>query len=159
MRNVKLNTSKIIIACIISAFFIVGCSSHFASQVRKVTYPPDFKYTKQADLRSDMHQLAQQMALLDTALGKSEDTSFKASEYESDIQREQVLNALRNMGKIASRLEAGETGANHPFMDDYMKGFISQIDKARTAASLQPPRYYFAGQVSGGCTSCHKINR
>ncbi|GAB54551.1 hypothetical protein GPUN_0404 [Glaciecola punicea ACAM 611] len=34
-------------------------------------------------------------------------------------------------------------------MDDYVQDFVSEINKARTAASLQQPRYYFAGKVSG----------
>lgn len=151
--------SKVIVVVAIVASVLVGCSSQFASSVRKVTYPPDFKYTDQSDLRSDMHQLAIQMAILDKALVNPLDQTQTQTQTEPELQREQVLNALRNMGKIASRLHAGETGANHPFMDDFMQGFISEIDKARTAASLQPPRYYFAGKISGGCASCHKINR
>lgn len=152
--------NKIIIVTAISAFVIVGCSSQFASSVRKVTYPPDFKYTEQADLRTDMNRLAQQMALLDKALVTPiVPNQIEQIPIEPEIQREQVLSALRNMGKIAARLHAGGTGANHPFMDDYMQGLISKIDKARVAASIENPRYYFAGQVSGGCTNCHKVNR
>jgi hypothetical protein len=147
--------SKNILVTVISTLVLVGCSSQFASSVRKVTYPPDFKYTEQAELRSNMHQLAMQMAILDKALV----IGLDQVQNEPELQREQVLTALRNMGKIASNLNAGETGANHPFMDDYMKGFISEIDKAKTAASLQPPRYYFAGKISGGCAGCHNVNR
>lgn len=155
MISLTMALSKIIVVMAISTFVLVGCSSQFASSMRKVTYPPDFKYTEQADLSSDMNRLAHQMALLDKALVKP----FEQTQNEPEVQREEVLTALRIMGKIASRLQAGETGANHPFMDDYMQGFISQIDKARTAASLEQPRYYFAGKVSGGCTNCHKVNR
>jgi hypothetical protein len=36
---------------------------------------------------------------------------------------------------------------------------MSKVDKARVAASFEQPRYYFAGKVAGGCTSCHKVNR
>lgn len=155
MKKIRLSKRSIIIVWFLSAFFIVGCSSQLASSIRKVTYPPDFTYTEQADLRSDMKQLGYQMALLDTALVPP----TYEGEFEAEIQREKVIGILQNMGKIASRLQAGKSGANHPFMDDYMQGFISELDTARTAASLQPPRYYFAGKISGGCTSCHKVNR
>tara|TARA_R110000765_G_scaffold121717_1_gene218041 strand:+ start:191 stop:658 length:468 start_codon:yes stop_codon:yes gene_type:complete len=155
MKNLRIALSKIAVTVVISTFVLVGCSSQFNSSLRKVTYPPDFKYTEQADLSSDMNRLAHQMALLDTALDKP----LEQSQNEPDLQREQVLNALKNIGKIASSLKGGDMGANHPFMEDYMQDFVSQIDKARTAASLPEPRYYLAGKVSGGCTNCHAVNR
>ncbi|WP_158768596.1 hypothetical protein [Paraglaciecola sp. L1A13] len=155
MKNLRIALSKIAVTAVISTFVLVGCSSQFNSSLRKVTYPPDFKYTEQADLSSDMNRLAHQMALLDTALDKP----LEQSQNEPDLQREQVLNALKNIGKIASSLKGGDMGANHPFMEDYMQDFVSQIDKARTAASLPEPRYYLAGKVSGGCTNCHAVNR
>jgi len=134
---------------------IASCNSQFASQVRKVTYPPDFTYTEQSELRSNMAQLSQQMVLLEIALNTAPEQTTQA--YEA--QREAVLNSLREMEKIASRLKAGNAGANHPFMDDYMQDFIVKVDKARVAASFEAPRYYFAGKVAGACTSCHKVNR
>lgn len=135
--------------------FVVGCSSQFATAVRKVTYPPDFTYTPQGELRSDMAQLAQQMVLLDQALASTAEDSDAAREK----QRQQVLFTLRNMGRIATSLKASETGTNHPFMQDYMQDFIAKIDQARGGAAIQPPRYFFAGKLSGGCTNCHKVNR
>ena len=155
MYNVRIALSKIAVTAVISTFVLVGCSSQFNSSLRKVTYPPDFKYTEQADLSSDMNRLAHQMALLDIALDKPSAQGNSVP----DAQREQVLTALKNIGKIASSLKGGDMGANHPFMEDYMQDFVSQIDKARTAASLPEPRYYLAGKVSGGCTNCHTVNR
>ena len=131
--------------------FVVGCSSQFATKVRKVTYPPDFNYTVQADLRSDMDKLAQQMVLLEQALASKAEDDNDAHEK----QRQQVLFTLRNMERIATSLKAGDTGANHPFMQD----FIAKIDQARGGASIEPPRYFFSGKLSGGCTNCHKVNR
>ena len=54
----------VISVCIV----MIGCSSQMAASMRKVTYPPDFTYTKQADLRTDMDQLAKQMVILEQAL-------------------------------------------------------------------------------------------
>ncbi|WP_166422157.1 hypothetical protein [Paraglaciecola sp. 20A4] len=155
MNNLIIVVSKIAFITAISTVVLLGCSSEFNSSLRKVTYPPDFKYTEQADLSSDMNRLAHQMALLDIALDKPS----PQSNSEPDVQREQVLSALKNIGKIASGLKGSEMGANHPFMQDYMQDFVSQIDKARTAASLPEPRYYLAGKISGGCTNCHTVNR
>jgi len=133
---------------------LASCSSQFAASMRKVTYPPDFKYTEPADLKTDMGRLAQQMRLLDQAL-LEQDTNLE----DSEALRSQVLTALQNMSKIAANLKAGSAGANHPFMENYMQSFIAKVDEAKTAASLAQPRYYLAGKVSGSCTSCHKVNR
>ncbi|WP_343856872.1 hypothetical protein [Aliiglaciecola litoralis] len=123
--------------------------------LRKVTYPPDFKYTEPSKLRSEMGQLAQQMRMLDEALNERPNHN----DVEIEEQRQQVLSALAQIERIASRLQSGNSGANHPFMQDYMDTFVSQVGEARVAASLPEPRYYFAGKISGGCTSCHRINR
>ena len=155
MYKLRMSFNKIILITVTCATVLVGCSSQFAASVRKVTYAPDFKYTEQSVLRSDMDKLALQMSLLELALIKP----FGETPEELEVQREEVLLALKNMGAIASKLKSGNAGANHPFMETYMQDFIARIDKARTAASLQEPRYFFAGKVSGSCTSCHKVNR
>jgi hypothetical protein len=134
---------------------IAGCSSKFAESMRKITYPPGFKYTEPAELRSDMARLSQQMLLLDKALIKG----YETSQDDAKDQRQQVLQALQNMGKTAAKLMTGEAGGNHPFMQDHMQDFVAAIDQAKAAAALQEPNYYFAGKVSGGCTNCHKVNR
>lgn len=155
MSKAKILLFRVVFIAAISATALSGCSNQFAASMRKVTYAPDFKYTEQAVLRSDMHKLAQQMSLLEQAL--IEPPGEPSADIE--LQREQVLAALGNIGAIASRLKTGSDGANHPFMEDYMQDFTSKVDKARVAASFAQPRYYFAGQVAGGCTSCHKVNR
>lgn len=146
---------KNIFFTIISLTLLLSCTSEFASSVRKVTYPHDFKYIERSELRVDMHKLTLQMEILDYALIKP----TVQTQDEIEAQRHQVLVALTNMGIIAAQLKAGNSGANHPFMDDYMQNLVGKIDEARTAASLAQPRYYFAGKVSGACVNCHKINR
>ncbi len=127
-----------------------GCSD-LASTVRKITYPPDFKYVSGQELRSNMHQLAFQLQQLDQAL--TEDDALHAD------QQRQVLETLRSIETISSRLLAGEAGSNHPFLYDHMSDFVNDVSQARNAASLDPPRYYLAGRVSGSCANCHQINR
>jgi len=133
-------------------FAISGCGGgDITAMVRKVTYPPDFKYVTGDELRSSMKQLAYQVQLLDNALAEVDTEQFD--------QLQQVLSALRNIEKIGSGLQAGDTGTNHPFLQDFMRDFVSNVEKARLAASSSPPDYYFAGRVSGGCVNCHKVNR
>ena len=133
-------------------FAISGCGdSDIAAMVRKVTYPPDFKYVTGDELRSSMNRLAYQVQLLDNALAGIDSEQF--------TQLQLILDALRNIEKIGSSLQAGDAGSSHPFLQDYMRDFVSDVGKARDAASLNPPNFYFAGRVSGGCVNCHKVNR
>ena len=128
-----------------------GCSNLPAS-MRNLTYAPDFKYVSQDELRSDMQKLAYQLQQLDLALAD-------AGKNQTSTQQQRVLEALRSMETIGAGLEAGNSGSNHPFLEDYMSNFVSAISQARSAAALDPPRYYLAGRVSGGCTNCHEVNR
>jgi outer membrane murein-binding lipoprotein Lpp len=130
---------------------VAGCSNEFSAAVRKVTYPPDFKYVTAKELRSNMEQLALQMQLLDLAL--------KPENSDKETQQQQVLDALGKIQKIGVSLQAGDAGASHPFLQDMMTHFVDDIRRARTAASMEPPKYYLAGRVSGGCVNCHKANR
>ena len=127
-----------------------GCSD-FAAVVRKVTYPPDFNYVTGQELRSRMHQMAFQLQLLDQALAENNTGR--------PVQQQQVLGSLRNIERVASSLQAGEAGSSHPFLQDFMKDFVADVEQARNAAALDPPSYYFAGRVAGGCVNCHKVNR
>jgi PBP1b-binding outer membrane lipoprotein LpoB len=110
MIKVNVTLPKIAAITLISALFIAGCTSQFASTVRKVTYPPDFKYTEQDYLRSNMHQLPVQMAILDKALFEPLDQTLGQVQNQPELQREQVLTALTNMGTIAARLQLGGGG-------------------------------------------------
>ena len=153
MKTTRKRMSRMVI--VLSCAAMLSCTSQFATQMRKVTYPPDFVYTEKRDLRSGMAELAQQLVSLEYALIHMPENTIAAKE----AQRNNVLYSLREMQRIASTLKASRTGANHPFMEDYMQEFIATVDKARGAASIENPRYYFAGKVSGACTSCHSINR
>jgi hypothetical protein len=151
MHNKKTPFIFILTILLLGVLGINGCSSEFAAAVRKVTYPPDFKYVTADELRSNMHKLAFELQQLDSALLQTNNSSPE--------QQKQVLQNLDNIQKIAKGLHAGDAGASHPFLDDGMGDFISRVQEAKIAASLEQPRYYLAGQVSGGCVNCHKINR
>jgi len=141
-----------------TVLMIAACSSDFAANVRKVTYPPDFKYVSAQELRSGMEKMAFQLQLLDQALLTSNSEQIMEQQQQQQ-QQQKVMDALRNIEKIGAKLQAGEGGASHPFLQDFMGGFVSKVTEARIAASLDKPRYYLAGKVSGGCVNCHKINR
>ena len=138
---------------LLTAILIMNGCDDFSAVVRKATYPPDFKYVTGQELRSRMDELAFQLQLLNKALVESHE-----GQSESD-QQQQVLGILSNIERIGSSLQAGEAGSNHPFLQDYMKNFLSIVSKARYSASLKPPSYYYVGRIAGGCISCHKAHR
>ncbi|MDA1371693.1 MAG: hypothetical protein O2971_13160 [Proteobacteria bacterium] len=125
--------------------------NNFAGMVRQVTYPPDFNYVSTQELRSSMQRLGFQLQQLDEALAED---SFQRID-----QQQQVLGILRDIEDIGSNLRAGDAGSNHPFLQDYMSAFLVDVRQARMGASLNPPHYYMAGRVSGGCVNCHRVNR
>jgi hypothetical protein len=151
MQIKKIQFTFITTLLLMGILSMTGCSSEFAAAVRKVTYPPDFKYVTADELRSNMHKLAFELQQLDAALLQTNNAGLE--------QQKQVLQNLNNIQKLATGLHAGDAGASHPFLEDGMGEFITRVQEAKVAASLEQPRYYLAGQVSGGCVNCHKINR
>lgn len=141
------------IVCLTIPFLVItlgGCADT-ATVVRKFTYPPDFKYVSGQELRSSMDKLAFQLQQLDQAL--AEDDSGQP------VQQQQVIGILRDIERIGASLQAGDAGANHPFLQDYMTDFVANTGQARIAAALDPPRYYLAGRIAGACINCHQVNR
>lgn len=136
---------------LLSAVLVISGCNDIAAMVRKVTYPPDFNYVSEQEFRSRMDQLAFQLQLLDRALVKVN--------TEQSIQQQQVLDTLRNIERIGSSLQAGEAGSSHPFLQDFMDDFVTDVRKSRTAASMEPASYYRAGRLAGGCVNCHEVNR
>lgn len=141
---------RTMILSVAAILLLSACSNEFAAKVRKVTYPPDFKYVSGQELRSNMHNLAYQLQLLDKALANTDS---------GQAAQQQVMDRLFKIEQAAASLQAGAAGASHPFLQDFMRNFVNQVGEARVAASLEPPRYYLAGKVSGGCVNCHKVNR
>ncbi len=134
----------------IAAILLSACSSEFAAAVRQVTYPPDFVYVSDEQLRSNMDRLGNYLAQLDDALVQSE--------TRQPIQEEVVI-ILTRIGQISASMQAGESGASHAFLEDEMPVFTTEISRARRAAMMDPPQYYLAGRVSGACLNCHRVNR
>ncbi|MDN4504050.1 hypothetical protein QX776_16680 [Alteromonadaceae bacterium BrNp21-10] len=134
-----------------TSVILLGCNNNFSAAMRKVTYPPDFKYVTGQELRSGMDKLAYQLQMLDSAVIDNK--------QEPTIQQQKVLESLRKIEKIALGLQANEAGSSHPYLQNDMSEFVKTVSRAKTAASFEKPQYYLAGRVSGGCTNCHKINR
>lgn len=130
------------------AMMLAAC--HDLETIRQFTYPPDFKYVTQEELRSNMQRLAYQLQQMDAVL---------ASSPPKTVNQQEIVDVLGEVQGIGSSLQAGQGGANHPFLEDMMPQFVITVGKARLSAQQDPSRSYLAGQVSGACLNCHSINR
>ena len=143
--------SRLYFTVLVLSFTGISACGDTAALIRKVTYPPDFKYVSGEELRSNMDQLAFQLNLLDQALTDAEP--------DNTVQQGQVIEILRAIERVSGGLQTGDAGANHPFLQDYMSNFVADVQQARFAASQNPPRYYLAGRIAGSCVNCHQANR
>jgi len=115
-------------------------------QVRKHTYPPNFRYISQGEVRGSMSALAVQINALDELL---------TDESVAPEDRERVIEILSEMQLLARDLNGGGKRSNHPRIDRYAPRLQNDIDRALRSARSQTPDYYAAGTISGACSYCH----
>ncbi len=148
-HRIQVHATRLLIA-VAAGLSLTACSSDFAATMRRITYPPDFVYVSDQELRNDMQRLGRQLALLEEALLVDEP-------LQPDPQ--EVMAILSRIERIGSDLQAGDAGASHAFLENDMPRFANDVMRARMAASMDPPRYYLAGRVAGSCVNCHSVNR
>jgi hypothetical protein len=124
----------------------VACAN-LGKTVRKVTYPPDFRYIPKAQIDSAMWQMAAAVRELDLTL--------RDEALAEPAKQQRVLSLLDRMQTTSDRLDSGNRDTNHPLLDRKVPRLAADIQAARIAASDSPPRYALAGAVSGACIYCH----
>ncbi len=116
-------------------------------RLRTVTYPPDFHYLTEDEIRTTMGQLAVEIVALEEIMNQ------EGGPGEED--REAVVATLRRMQGLAAKLGDG-TSTNHPRLDRGAPILQQDIERALAASKLtSPPNYYHAGRVVGACSTCH----
>jgi len=123
-----------------------GCAGA-SRAVRKVTYPPDFRYIPNDQVDSAMWQMAAAVRELDSTL--------RDEALPEPDKQQRVLSVLDRMQVTSDRLDSGARDTNHPLLDHKVPRLSADIQAARIAASASPPRYALAGSVSGACIYCH----
>lgn len=143
---------QLLLLTLLSTIGLNGCSgSSPLALLRQATYPPDFNYVTGEELQDSMNQLGFQLQQLDQAL--------EPAASGEPVQQRTVISVLGNIERIGTNLRANDAGSNHPFLEDHMSDFVIEVGRARIAAMGNPPSYYLAGRVAGGCVNCHRINR
>jgi len=133
-----------------AAFLVVagvsGCAD-VGRSVRKVTYPPDFRYIPKDQVDSAMWQMAAAVRELDHTL--------RDDALAEPVKQQRVLSLLDRMQVTSDQLDSGARDTNHPLLDHKVPRLSADIQAARIGASASPPRYSLAGSVSGACIYCH----
>jgi uncharacterized membrane protein YccC len=142
-------TRSLIVRSAVALLLTAGlCGCADASRaVRKVTYPPDFRYLPKDQVDSAMWQMAEAVRELDSAL--------RDDELAEPAKQRRILELLDRMQATSDRLDAGARNTNHPLLERKVPRLGADIQAARIAASASPPRYALAGAVSGACIYCH----
>lgn len=141
----SLSQTLVVLACTI---LLAACNS--TDTTTPTPTAPTFDYSSDdLALKSYMQQFAYQMQLLHWAMNENPDNP--------SAQQQEVLTILRQLETIADNVESVENKTSHPFLENYLNDFNIRLDHAVTAAESNPPSYYLAGQIAGGCISCHWV--
>lgn len=149
----KSQNSKSILRAVVplaAIFALAGCGSN-SDSFPQIANPPPFDYIDGENLRSNMHQLAFELQQLDMAL-------LDAYIDRPSFQR-QIVDSIENIERIGGYIQETDLAVRHPFLQDDMDRFLSDVRRAREDAERNVPRYYMAGRISGGCINCHSENR
>jgi outer membrane murein-binding lipoprotein Lpp len=135
---------------LVAVFSLAGCSTN-SDYFPQIANPPPFDYVDGEELRSNMHKLAFELQQLDMAL-------VDAYVDRPSFQR-QIVDSIKNIERIGGYIQETDLAVRHPFLQDDMDRFLSDVSRARRDAERSVPRYYMAGRISGGCINCHGENR
>ena len=142
-RNPGRKQVRWLVTSLVGAGLLIGCA-----QIRKATYPSDFVYLEDKEVKSKMALMSFYMRQIDEILL---DDSIVSSE-----QQGRILNILSLIDANADSLGAGSVRTNHLLIDSHIDQFKSDLTVATRDASSDPPNYFALGKLSGSCVACHQ---
>ena len=107
----------------------------------------DFNHITEAQLKSSMGRLAVGVKRLQAI--------FADRKPITPDQRLEVIAVLDQMIIAADELGPDGVSSNHSRITHNLPRFREKLEIARESASMQPPRYYLVGNLSGTCLACH----
>ena len=139
---------RIIVILLLAAIACASaCAATWPTLLRRHTYPPDFRYVSQEQLRSSMWLLGRETLELRSVLA---DPTLSE---ETRRTRAQLL--LGGMESTVQKIGPGQWSTNHSELRSGLQALESDIHLAREAVNHEPPSYFLAGSVSGACLYCH----
>ena len=135
---------SIVLLAIMIAASIVACA-----QIRKLTYPKDFIYLEKREVETLMRNMGDGVVRLDQLVAEAS--------ISDATQQKKIVAELSALERIAIRLSGGHKQTNQFFISDHIEQFISDIGTAKMLASISPPDYYKAGEITNSCLACHQF--
>ena len=135
-----------VLAGLLACGTFVACAD-FPAWLRRRTYPPDFNYITQEQLRSTMWQLAKQVRELQLLTRDPASVNGR--------RREEIIKLLVAMERTTDELKAQGRPSNHPLIDANLGPLQRDITLAREGAQKNPPNYFLVGSLTGACIYCH----
>jgi len=133
---------RLVLLALLCAGVVFGCA-----QIRKVTYPSDYVYLEQKQLKS-------KMALLGFYLRQLQEIQLDDSTASGD-QQQRILDLLEKIKGLTTEFGGGVT-TNHLVIDDHIDQFKIDVNNAIRNARADPPNYFALGLLTGSCVGCHK---
>jgi len=124
----------------------LGCS-RLPEADRRDSPAPGFDYISDDQLHSTMWQLAAGITSLEEIL--------EPAHAVSQSQRLEVIRLLDGMIAVVDDLGPKGASVDHPRVARNLGGFRKKLVIARDSVSMEPPRYYLVGSMSGTCRACH----
>lgn len=127
--------------------FSFALSGALACGTHGITIPSEtlpLQEVSRGDVKTRMRQLATRVEELESIMWS--DTALEPEDHG------RVALLLKQMSDIALSLEPVE----HPDLARLLPKLQRDLTRALGASSLDPPNYYYAGEVSGACTYCHE---
>jgi hypothetical protein len=122
---------------------MTGCE-----QVRKVTYPQDFQYMEDREVKQIMQKMGENMGKLAQLV---DDESLPEKE-----KQEKVIDVLNKLDGYATKLSGGHKQTNQFVIAEHIHGFSGDLVNAKMLASLDPPRYDKTRNIVNSCSKCHE---
>jgi hypothetical protein len=134
------------VALIVVFATVLACSGLRSDQTHEPP-APSFNYITDEQLGSAMWQLAAGIESLDEL--------FTTRTPIRQDQREDVIAILDEMIMAADELGPNGIATNHERITYNLARFREMLEIARDSASMNPPRYFLVGNLSGTCLACH----
>jgi hypothetical protein len=142
-----LKRSVLVLLAIATVAGCAGCGKTLPELFRSHTYPPDFRYVPEENLRSSMWLLGRETVELRSVLA---DASLS-----DDTRRTRAELLLGGMEDTIHKIGIDQAPSNHPELQQGLQALLTDVRVARDGVNHDPPNYFMAGSLSGACLYCH----
>jgi hypothetical protein len=145
LRIVRTHSLALVLLVLLAFAGWLACANP-AAELRKHTYPPDFRYIESQEIEGAMWTLA---ALAE----RLHDISSEPAD--ADAHRIEIVGILSNMEALTNSLKRDGIPSNHPRLNRNLDKFRADIQAASRAVEHDPPNYLRAAAIPGACVYCH----